>query len=59
MTASIESTSSSHAPSYADASMALPCAHGFKCGYLDTGNTDHNIDHDDPSHGYLDQGCSV
>jgi hypothetical protein len=35
------------------------CACGFKCGYIDTGNPDHDIDHGDPSHGYLDQGCST
>ena len=29
------------------------------CGYLDTGNPDHDIDHDDPSHGYPDQGCTA
>jgi hypothetical protein len=22
------------------------CAHGFKCGYIDTGNPDNDIDHD-------------
>jgi hypothetical protein len=27
------------------------------CGYLDTGNPDHDIDHGDPSHGYLDHGA--
>jgi hypothetical protein len=32
---------------------------GFKCGYIDTGNPDPDIDHVDPSHGYLDQGCST
>jgi hypothetical protein len=32
---------------------------GFKCGYIDTGNPDHDIDHGEPSHGYLDQGCST
>jgi hypothetical protein len=32
---------------------------GFKCGYIDTGNPDHDIDHSEPSHGYLDQGCST
>jgi hypothetical protein len=32
---------------------------GFKCGYIDTGNPDHDIDHGDSSHGYLDQGCST
>jgi hypothetical protein len=32
-------------------------ARGFKCGYIDTGNPDHNIDHGITSHGYLDQGC--
>jgi hypothetical protein len=34
-------------------------ARGFKCGYIDTGNPDHDIDHGEPSHGYLDQGCSI
>jgi hypothetical protein len=29
-------------------------ARGFKCGYIDTGNPDHDIDHGIPSHGYLD-----
>ena len=29
------------------------------CGYLDTSNPDHNIDHGDPLHGYLDQGCTA
>jgi hypothetical protein len=28
------------------------------CGYLVIG-TRHDIDHGDPSHGYLDQGCST
>jgi hypothetical protein len=28
------------------------------CGYLVIG-TRHDIDHGDPSHGYLDQGCSI
>jgi hypothetical protein len=32
---------------------------GFKCGYIDIGNPDQDIDHDEPSHGYLDQGCST
>jgi hypothetical protein len=32
---------------------------GFICGYLDTSAPDHDIDHGDPSHGYLDQGCST
>jgi hypothetical protein len=32
---------------------------GFKCGYIDTGNPDHDIDHGEPSHGYPDQGCST
>jgi hypothetical protein len=36
-------------------SMALSCAHGFKCGYIDTDNPDHGV----PSHGYLDQCCST
>ena len=27
------------------------------CGYIDTGISDHDIDHGDPSHGYLDQGA--
>jgi hypothetical protein len=39
--------------------MALSCARGFTCGYLDTGNPDHDIDHGILSHGYLDQGCST
>jgi hypothetical protein len=39
--------------------MALSCARGFKCDYIDTGNPDHDIDHGIPSHGYLDQGCST
>jgi hypothetical protein len=30
---------------------------GFICGYLI--GTRHDIDHGDPSHGYLDQGCST
>jgi hypothetical protein len=34
-------------------------ARGFQCGYIDTGNPDHDIDHGIPSHGYLDQGCST
>jgi hypothetical protein len=33
------------------------CACGFKCGYIDTGNPDHDIDHGEPLYGYLDQGC--
>jgi hypothetical protein len=32
---------------------------GFKCGYIDTGNPDHDIDHGEPSHDYIDQGCST
>ena len=24
------------------------------CAYIDTGNPDDDIDHDDPSHGYID-----
>jgi hypothetical protein len=40
-------------------SMALSCARGFKYGYIDTGNPDHDIDHGVPLHGYLDQGCST
>jgi hypothetical protein len=31
---------------------------GFICSYLVIG-TRHDIDHGDPSHGYLDQGCST
>jgi hypothetical protein len=31
---------------------------GFICGYLVIG-TRRDIDHGDPSHGYLDQGCST
>ena len=27
------------------------------CGYLDTGIPDHDLDHGDPSHGYLDHGA--
>jgi hypothetical protein len=42
-------------PSFYDALRA----YGFKCGYIDTGNPDHDIDHGKPSHGYLDQGCST
>jgi hypothetical protein len=34
------------------------CACGFIGGYLVIG-TRHDIDHGDPSHGYLDQGCSI
>ena len=26
------------------------------CGFLDTNNLDHDIDHGDPSHGYLVHG---
>jgi hypothetical protein len=29
-------------------------ARGFKCGYIDTDNPDHDIDHGEPWHGYLD-----
>jgi hypothetical protein len=36
-------------------SMALSCVRGFKCGYINTGNSDHDV----PSHGYLEQGCSI
>jgi hypothetical protein len=39
--------------------MWLSCARGFKCGYIDTDNPDHDIDHDIPSHGYLGQGCNT
>jgi hypothetical protein len=35
------------------------CACGFKCGYIDTGNPDHDIDHGEPLYDYLDQGCST
>jgi hypothetical protein len=52
----IESMSSLHAPSCAHDSMVLPCARGFKCGYIGTDNPDHDIDYSIPSHGYLDQG---
>jgi hypothetical protein len=45
-------------PSCVHDSMALSYARGFKCGYIHTGNPDHDIDHDIPSHGHLDQGCS-
>jgi hypothetical protein len=31
----------------------------FRCGYIDTGNPAHDIDHGIPSHAYLDQGCST
>jgi hypothetical protein len=31
---------------------------GFICDYLVIG-THHDIDHDDPLHGYVDQGCSI
>jgi hypothetical protein len=57
--ASIESMSSSCTPSCAHDSMALSCARGFKCDYIDTGNPDHDIDHGVPLHGYLDQGCNT
>jgi hypothetical protein len=33
-------------------------ARGFICGYLDI-VTRHDIDHGNPSHGDLDQGCST
>jgi hypothetical protein len=39
--------------------MALSCARGLKCGYIDTGNPDHDIDHGIPSHSYLDQGYNT
>jgi hypothetical protein len=42
-------------PSFYDALHAC----GFKCGYIDTGNPDHDIDHGKPSYGYLDQGCGT
>jgi hypothetical protein len=32
---------------------------GFKCDCIDTANPDHNINHGEPLHGYLDQGCST
>jgi hypothetical protein len=32
---------------------------GFKCGYIDTDNPDHDIHHDEPLHDYLNQGCST
>jgi hypothetical protein len=35
------------------------CACGFKCDYIDTDNPDHDIDHGEPSYGYLDQGCNT
>jgi hypothetical protein len=47
---------------YLDASSSFYgalCACGFKCGYIDTGNPDHDIDHGIPSHGFLDQGYST
>jgi hypothetical protein len=31
-------------------------ARSFKCGYIDTGNPDYDIDHGILSHDYLDQG---
>jgi hypothetical protein len=37
-------------PSFYDALRA----YGFKCGYIDTDNPDHDIDHGEPWHGYLD-----
>jgi hypothetical protein len=33
-------------PSFYDAL----CAYGFKCGYIDTGNPDHDINHGEPWH---------
>jgi hypothetical protein len=39
--------------------MVLSCARGFKCGYIDTGNPDHDIDHGVPLHCYLDQGFNT
>jgi hypothetical protein len=39
--------------------MALSCARDFKCGYIDTDNPNHDIDHGVPSHDYLDQGCNT
>jgi hypothetical protein len=53
MIASIESTSSSRAPSCAHDFMALSCARGFKCGYIDTDNPEHDMNHDIHLHGYL------
>ena len=44
-TAPIESPSASSTDPCVHDSMALPCARGFMCDYLDTGNPDH----DDPS----------
>jgi hypothetical protein len=41
-------------PSFYDALRAC----GFNYGFLDIG-TRHDIDHGDPSHDYLDQGCST
>jgi hypothetical protein len=58
-TALIESMSSLRAPSCAHNSMALSCARDFKCGYIDTNNPNHDIDHGVPSHDYLDQGCNT
>jgi hypothetical protein len=57
--------STSASPSSTTALDALPsfydalCACGFKCGNIDNGNPDHDIDHDEPSHGYLDQSCGT
>jgi hypothetical protein len=39
--------------------MALTYARGFKCGYIDTRNPDHDIDYDIPLNGYLDQSCNT
>jgi hypothetical protein len=58
-TASIESTSSSRAPSCAHDSMALSYVRGFKCAYINIGNPDHDINHGVPSHDYVNKGCST
>ena len=54
--ASASSTIASTRPRH---SPRVLCACGIFCVYLDNGNPDHDIDHGDPSHGYLDQGCTA
>jgi hypothetical protein len=37
----------------------VPYAPAASSAATSTSAPDHEIDHDDPSHGYLDQGCST
>jgi hypothetical protein len=51
----IDSLSLSPSHPCAHGSMPLSCACRFMCGYLNTGNPEHDIDNSVPSQTYLDQ----